>query len=291
MKTEAAFRVTQITETHIQTIKQLIADNPSWSRSRLSMELCRLWNWYSPVGQMKDMACRDLLLKLEQQGQIVLPRKSASVRQGGNRTSITPVPHSTTAITGQLKDLLPLRVEVVESSHPSWPLFKYLLFGYHYLGFSGTVGENMKYLVYDRYNRPLACFLFGSAAWSCTARDNFIGWDKESRLNNLCYLTNNTRFLLLPWVQVPHLASHLLGLITRRIKGDWQRKYGHGLFLLETFVEINRFRGICYQAANWRYVGLTKGRSRNDRCHSLKVPVKAVYLYPLAKHLPGGEAS
>jgi len=289
MKAEVGFRVTQITENHVQAVRQLIADNPSWSRRRLSMELCRLWNWYSPVGQMKDMACRDLLLKLERQGQIVLPRKSAGAKQGGNRTSITQVPHSTTVITGKLKDLLPLRVEVVESRHPSWQLFKYLLFRYHYLGFSGTVGENMKYLVYDRLSRPLACLLFGSAAWSCKARDDFIGWDKKTRINHLPYITNNTRFLVLPWVRVPHLASHVLGLISRRILGDWQEKYGHGLLWLETFVEIDRFLGTCYKAANWRYVGLTKGRSRNDRCHNLKVPVKAVYLYPLAKRLPGGD--
>ena len=116
--------------------------------------------------------------------------------------------------------------------------------------------------------------LFGSAAWSCAARDDFMGWDKKTRIDHLPYLTNNTRFLILPWIQVPHLASHLLGKICRRIRGDWQEKYGHGLLLLETF---------------WRYVGLTKGRSRNDRCHKLKIPVKAVYLYPLVKHLPGGD--
>jgi len=235
------------------------------------------------------MACRDLLLKLEQQGQIALPRRKSDAFRRGGHISIIQVPHDTTEITDRLKDLLPLRVEVVESSHPSWELFKYLLFRYHYLGFNGTVGENMKYLVYDRYERPLACLLFGSAAWSCAARDDFIGWDKKTRMDNLPYLTNNTRFLILPWVKVPHLASHLLGLISRRILGDWREKYGHGLLILETFVEIDRFRGTCYQAANWRYAGLTKGRSRNDRGHNLEVPVKAVYLYPLVKRLPGGD--
>lgn len=282
METKAAFRVTQITENHVQTIKQLLAANPSWSRTRLSMELCRLWNWYSPVGQMKDMACRDLLLKLERHGQVVLPPKS--VAQQDYNISITRVPHSTTAITGKLKDLLPLRVEVVESRHPSWALFKYLLFRYHYLGFSGTVGENMKYLILNNERRLLACLLFGSPAWSCAARDDFLGWDKDTRVNRLHLVTNNTRFLILPWVRVPHLASHILGLITRRIQKDWQKKYGHGLILLETFVD-QRFRGTCYRAANWLYVGSTKGRSRNDRHHRLKVPVKDVYLYLL----PGGE--
>ncbi|MEW6523925.1 MAG: Druantia anti-phage system protein DruA [Bacillota bacterium] len=273
MKAEAEFQVTRITEEHILTVQRLIADNPSWSRTRLSMELCH---------QMKDMACRDLLLKLEQQGQIVLPRRKSDAFIRGGHISIIQVPHDTTEITDRLKDLLPLRVEVVETNHPSWGLFKCLLYQYHYLGFSGTVGENMKYLVYDRLGRPLACLLFGSAAWSCAARDDFIGWDSNTRINHLHLVTNNTRFLILPWVRVPHLASHILGLITWRIINDWQRKYGHGLLLLETFVEIDRFWGTCYKAANWRCVGLTKGRSRK-----LEVPVKAVYLYPLVKYLPG----
>jgi len=131
--------------------------------------------------------------------------------------------------------------------------------------------------------------LFGSAAWSCAARNDFIGWDKSARVNNLHLLTNNTRFLILPWVSVPHLASHILSIIARRIQGDWQRKYGHGLIFLETFMEVDKFRGACYKAANWRYVGLTKGRSRNDRYINMKVPIKAVYLYPLVKHLHGGD--
>jgi hypothetical protein len=147
----------------------------------------------------------------------------------------------------------------------------------------------MKYLVFDNNRRPLACLLFGSAAWSCAARDDFIGWDRDTRINHLRLVTNNTRFLILPWVKIPHLASHLLSLITRRIINDWRNKYGHGLLLLETFVEVDRFRGTCYKAANWRCAGLTKGRSRNDRYTSLHVPVKAVYLYPLVKHLTGGD--
>jgi hypothetical protein len=289
MKTEAEFRVTEITEYHIQTVRQLIADNPSWNRSRLSRELCLLWNWHSSTGQMKDMACRDLLLKLEQQGQIVLPRRKSEAYIRGGNISISEVPHDTTVIACKLKDLLPLRVEAIEPGHPLWSLFKYLLYRYHYLGLNVTVGENMKYLILDNESRPLACLLFGSAAWSCAARDEFIGWDKNTRINNPRLLTNNTRFLILPWVRVPHLASHILSIIIRRIQGDWQHKYGHGLLLLETFVEVDRFRGTCYQAANWRYVGLTKGRSRNDRYTKLHVPVKAVYLYPLAKSLPGGD--
>jgi hypothetical protein len=289
MKTEAEFRVTEITENHIQTVRRFITDNPSWSRRKLSRELCQLWNWYSPVGQMKDMACRDLLLKLEQQGQIVLPSRKSEAHVRGANISIIEVPHDTTVIADKLKDLLPLRIEAIEPGHPSWNLFKYLLYQYHYLSFKGTVGENMKYLIFDNENRLLTCLLFGSAAWSCAARDDFIGWDRDTRINHLRFLTNNTRFLILPWVRVPHLASHILSIIIRRIQSDWQKKYGHGLLFLETFVEIDRFRGTCYKAANWRYAGLTKGRSRNDRYTKLHVPVKAVYLYPLAKSLPGGD--
>jgi len=290
MIAEAEFRVTEITEDHIQTVRQLIAGNPSWSRSRLSRELCRLWNWHSPTGQMKDMACRDLLLKLEHQGQIVLPRRKSEAFVRGGNILITEAPHDTTAITGRLKDLQPLRVEVVATDHPSWNLYKHLLYRYHYLGFRGTVGENMKYLVFDNnQKRPLACLLFGSAAWSCAARDGFIGWDRDTRIKRLHLVTNNTRFLILPWVRIPHLASHILSIITRRIRGDWWKKYGHGLLLLETFVEVDRFRGACYRAANWKLVGLTRGRSRNDHYTRMNVPVKAVYLYPLAKSLPGGD--
>jgi len=289
MKTEAEFRVTEINEYHVQTVRQLICDNPSWSRSRLSRELCQLWNWRSPLGQLKDMACRDLLLKLEQRGQVVLPRRKSEAFVRGSNISVIEVPHDTDVITGKLKDLLPLKIEAIEPGHPSWRLFKYLLYRYHYLSFNGTVGENMKYLILDNQSRPLACLLFGSAAWSCAARDDFIGWDRDTRINHLRFLTNNTRFLILPWVRIPHLASHILSIVIKRIQGDWQSKYGHSLILLETFVETDRFRGTCYKAANWRYAGDTKGRSRNDRYTRLKVPVKAVYLYPLAKNLPGGD--
>jgi len=146
------------------------------------------------------------------------------------------------------------------------------------------VGENLKYLVKDNRDRPLACLLFGSAAWKCASRDNFIGWDRQTRRNNLGYLTNNTRFLILPWVRVPHLASHVLAKVAKRISMDWQSKYGHPLHLLETFVDRSRYRGTCYQAANWTLVGETKGRTRNDRYSTIKTSIKDIYLYPLSKH-------
>jgi hypothetical protein len=146
-----------------------------------------------------------------------------------------------------------------------------------------TVGENMKYLVHSRDGRPVACVLFGAAAWTCGARDAWIGWESAARERNLPYLANNTRFLILPWVSVAHLASHVLSRIARRIQADWQAKYARSLHCLETFVDTSRYRGICYRAANWQLVGESTGRSRNDRQRRLCVPRKAVYLYPLSR--------
>ncbi len=271
----------KISKDGIELVRRLIEAHPSRNRTWLSKELCLLWNWRAANGQIKDMACRTLLSKLELQGYITLPRRQTPGR-GCRRLSILYVPHNTASIACSLSDLKPVQVDLVKDTG-LLGLFSCLLSQYHYLGFSGTVGENLKYLVFDRGHNPLACLLFGSAAWKCAPRDEFIDWHDRARKVNLPFLTNNMRFLILPWVQVPHLASHILGRVARRISGDWMEKYGHPLYLLETFVERQRFRGICYQAANWIYVGQTKGRSRNDRYTTLKVPVKDIYLYPLTK--------
>ena len=271
----------EITKNNIELIRRLIEANPSQNRTWLSKKLCLLWDWRAANGQIKDMACRTLLLKLEQRGHITLPRRQTPGR-GSRKVSIPYVPHNTASIACALSALKPVQIQLVKDTG-LLHLFQCLLSRYHYLGFNSTVGENMKYMVFDRGHNPLACLLFGSAAWKCAPRDEFIGWDARIRKVNLPFLTNNMRFLILPWVRVPHLASHILGRVARRISGDWLEKYGHPLYLLETFVERQRFRGICYQAANWICVGQTKGRSRNDRYTTLKVPVKDIYLYPLTK--------
>ena len=198
--------------------------------------------------------------------------------------SIPHVPHETEEIHSALDTLLPLQIVSVPARSSGHALFKCLLSRYHYLGLKNTVGQNMKYLVRDCRGRPLACMLFGSAAWKTGPRDSFIGWGPRARESNIQRLTNNTRFLILPWVEVPHLASHVLSRITRRVSGDWARKYGHTIDLLETFVDRQRFRGTCYRAANWILVGQTKGRTRNDRDFSIHAPVKDIYVYPLNKH-------
>jgi hypothetical protein len=211
------------------------------------------------------------------------PSKQRPVMQPGHINHIQLMLHDNGEIVADIKVILPLHLEILQERSFEMREFKSLMEQYHYLGFDRTVGENLKYLVYSRQGKLLACLLFGSAAWACAPRDQFIGWNSASRRSHLIYTTNNTRFLILPWVKVPHLASHILGLIVRRISLDWQTKYGHPLYLLETFVEKERFKGTCYKAANWIYVGETTGRSRNDRYSNLQVPIKDIYLYPLGK--------
>lgn len=268
----------------IHLIQQLLYNNPSWGRTKLSEELCKIWNWRTPKKQLKDMACRSLLLKLERLGYIVLPaRKRKSTNAYRNR-SYTSVPHTTDKICCNIKTLIPIQITPVHQRADDLPLFNCLLSQYHYLGYRNSVGQNMKYLVRGAAGRPLACLLFGSAAWKTAPRDTFIGWSQSTRESNLKYLTNNMRFLILPWVKVPNLASHILSGVSRRIHSDWIDKYGHPIYLLETFVDRSRFSGTCYKAANWILTGQTKGRTRSDKNYTVRVPVKNVYVYPLTKN-------
>ena len=262
-------------------IRTLLVEHPTWHRTRLSRELCGRWGWRNEAGELKDMACRSLLLKLQDRGWIQLPaRQRASVNGSRNRTPVE-VPHDVSSLHASLEALRPLQVEQVTPGSPPGRLFQCLLQRYHYLGQRNCVGENLKYLVRDRHARPVACLLFGSAAWKCRTRDAFIGWTALARPHSLRLLTNNTRFLILPWVRVPHLASHILSLITRRLSGDWQDKYGHSIHLVETFVQRDRFVGTCYRAAGWIPVGTTTGRGRNAPGMAAQGPLKEVFLKPL----------
>lgn len=269
----------ELSAADIGTIRSLLDAHPDWCRSRLSVELCERWAWRNAQGRRKDMAARTLLLKLERAGHIRLPpRRGPSPNQRRNRVVplVPPQP-----IRGTLRDLRPLTVNIIATGSEDLRLFNGLLAHYHYLGHRNTVGETLRYLVRDRQGRPVACAWFGSAAWKCADRDTFLGWDRAARERNLQGLTNNTRFLIPAWIEVPHLASHVLGLIARRIRADWQAKYGHPVHALETFVDRSRFLGACYRAANWRRLGATRGRTRNDRAHRIRATVKDVYLYPL----------
>lgn len=240
-----------------------------------------MWKWQTLTGQLKDMACRTMLNKLDGRGLITLPPK---VQESGKNRAQTffefPI-QDALPICGRLDELTPLRIAIVAARSPDARLLHQLLASYHYLGFRTNVGETIGYLVRDRHERPVACAVFGAAAWKTAPRDEFIGWDAELRARRLGGIANNNRYLILPWVEVPHLASHVLGLLARRIRTDWMSKYGHPIALLETFVDRSRFRGTCYRAANWKCVGQTQGRSRQDRYKDMSVPVKDIYVYPL----------
>jgi hypothetical protein len=269
----------------IAEIQALMAAHPRWSRYRLSRVLAQQWQWYAASGQLKDMAARTLLLKLEGRGLIALPaRRRGPVARGRQFSpegldALRPAP-----LVADLASLRPLQIQVMDPQQPHYPVFQRYLGQHHYLGYGGPVGENLGYFIQSRTGVDVACLLFGAAAWQCAPRDQWIGWSAQQRAQGLSLLANNSRFLILPWVQVPQLANHLLAQITRRIAADWQRRYGHPLYVLETFVQPDRFRGTCYQAANWVHVGQTTGRTRQNQYHrdqAVPAPVKDIYLYPL----------
>jgi hypothetical protein len=266
----------------LEWIRELIGGHSQWGRTRLSRHIAQEWNWRNGMGQLKDMAARSLLLKLEKRGLLRLPK--AQTGGGGSRAvqrSSGSWPLFTEPLIAlPLGELLPISLELIDSS-PQRQVLRGLLDQYHYLGYQRAVGENVAYLARDRAKRLLACLVFGAAAWKCAPRDRYIGWDCARRQAHLHCLANHMRLLVLPWVRVKHLASHLLGAVTKRIGSDWQRKYGHPIYLLETFVERDRFSGACYQAANWSLLGQTQSRSRNDRDRTLHVPCKDIYVYPL----------
>jgi Domain of unknown function (DUF4338) len=271
----------QIGAAELEQVRGLLAAHPDWSRYRLSRDLCRVWNWRSLAGQIKDMAARALLLKLEARGLVALPVRRRLSPNRMRHKQIRRLQHRTDPVCGSLSELQPLQIQELSRQPEAWPVFDSLLHQYHYLGYTSAVGQNVKYLVRDRQGRDLACVLFGAAAWQTQARDAFIGWTAAQRQAQLGQVANNSRFLILPWVRVPELASHILGQVTRRIAADWLARYGHRVALLETFVERDRFRGSCYRAANWICLGQTQGRTRQDRQHLLQAPVKDVLVYPL----------
>lgn len=288
METACKIQGRSLSQDDIEFVRRLILDNPTFSRRRISEQLAKAWDWRAASGQLKDMAARSLLLKLEARGLIVLPKRrrepSRRLSKEAAALEITPPP----SIAQPLADLMPIDIAVVKSGHPDYNLFCGYLMRYHYLGFGGPVGENLGYLARDRSGRDIACLLFGAPAWRLAPRDAFIGWDDAMRQKNLCLIANNTRFLILPWVNAPNLASHILSRMAKRLCVDWLDKYNHPIHAIETFVDRERFTGACYRAANWTCVGATKGRSRQDRNHKLKLSVKDIYIYTLGRHAKEG---
>lgn len=262
----------------------LIAQHPEWHRTALSRHLCEVWNWRNGAGRLKDMAARTLLLKLHTRGLIELPAPQRRTRRPCAQAPpiFQPelLPGTPRRIECSLQSLRPLSLALAHSLGLRRQVGG-LLAQYHYCGFHGAVGENVQYLAKDAQGRELAVMVFGAAAWKVAVRDEFIGWSVQQRRQHLGAIANQQRFLILPWVRVPHLASHLLALATRRLSADWQARYGHPVWMVETFVELDRFAGTAYKAAGWLELGQTTGRTRQDRQRTLQRPRKSVWVRPL----------
>ena len=281
MQKQLSYRHRVITDDDIVFIRKLIADHPGASRKALSRQLCVAWNWVQANGALRDMVCRGLMLMLHREGLIELPPARPCVFDLIKRGGPTLVSVDETPLQMSLAELGPLELRQVRRTAEE-ALFNSLLQQHHYLGYAQPVGEHLKYLVSAR-GRPVACLAWSSAPRHLGSRDRFIGWDKQARLKNIALLAYNTRLLILPWVMVPHLASHILGRMTRVLSADWQRVYAHPILFVETFIDPQRFRGSCYRAANWQLLGETTGRGKDDLEHKANRSIKEVLGYPLVK--------
>ncbi len=282
MGVKLRYRGRDVTDSDIEIIADLIAEHPGASRRALSKLLCEAWDWRQANGELCDMVCRSLMLELHRAGLIELPpvRKvppnNVVARRRPQRVLVDRTP-----LCARLKDVLPLEILQVRR-RPEEVLYDGLIEEYHYLGYTRPVGEHLKYVIWAQ-NRPLACMAWCSAPRHLGPRDRFIGWSAQARRRNIRYLAYNTRFLILPWVKVPYLASHLLARAARLLSEDWERLYGHPIYYLETFVDPARFRGTCYLAANWICLGLTTGRGHNARTKRATQPKKEVLGYALSQ--------
>jgi len=276
---EFKYRKLVVKSDEINQIKQLIKDHPSWSRRKLSKQVCEDFNWRQDNGYLRDMVCRSFLLELDRSGYIKLPPiKFRPNNPLKNRKKPAKVLLDETPI------LTNDNIEIVQvRSTPHERLYDSLIEQYHYLGYVYPVGEYLKYIFFIK-DRPLGCICFSSTVRHIKCRDEYIGWTKLQREANLHLTAYNTRFLLLPWVSIYCLASQLLSRTVKIVSKDWQRYFNHPIYYLETFVDTERFAGTCYKAANWRYLGTTTGRGKNDQTGKANRSIKAVLGYPLSNN-------
>ena len=275
------YRGRVVTDADVTFIRDLITAHPRASRRALSHRLCEAWNWVQPNGVLRDMVCRGLLLALHRAGHVELPPAKWVNPLGPRHRKPSRTLLCWSPIEGRLGDIRPLDIAQVRRSGDE-SLFDSLVETHHYLGYTRPVGEHLKYMVYAQ-GRPLACLAWSSAPRHIGCRDRFIGWSPQTRQKNIGFVAYNLRFLILPWVSIPHLASHLLGRMARMLSDDWARIYGHPVYFLETFVDPQRFRGTCYRAANWICLGRTTGRGKNDQTLRPNRSIKEVWGYPLGR--------
>lgn len=276
------YRGRAVTGADAHFIRELIATNPAQSRRALSQTLCAAWNWRQSNGASREMVCRGLMLALHRAGHIELPPvRRQPPNPLGLRSRPQPVTVDSTPLRATLRELGPLTLVQVRRTAEE-AVFNSLLETHHYLGYSQPVGEHLKFMAYAG-TRPVALFAWSSAPRHLGPRDRFIGWPAATRRQNIGAIAYNTRYLILPWVQVEHLASHLLGRMTRELAQAWNQVYGHPVYFAETFIDPTRYRGTCYRAANWLELGQTQGRGKNDLTHRPNRTLKNVLGLPLCR--------
>lgn len=274
------YRKRILRENDILNIRQLISDNPTASRFLLSKLLCEQWDWRQENGMLKHMVCRSLMLILHRSGHIQLPEARSIVKNPiveRPRPKLLEDSFDRSIIASSVKDVSPVLEMLQVRRTAQEATFNSLIQNYHYLGYSNPIGEHLKYLFFLN-DRPIACAVWMSTALKLGVRDEYIGWSEEAREKNIRMIAYNSRFLVLPWVNIKYLASHLLSKMSRRISSDWQTLYHHPIHLLETYIEPERFKGSCYRAANWKMVGLTKGRGLRERTKNRTI--KEMFVYP-----------
>lgn len=273
------FRGRDFDSNHVTFIRKMISDFPQASRRALSLKLCEAWNWKQQNGALCDSLCRSVLVQLDRAGHIELPQARWKSVRPRRHEVIEHVELDTTPLEAKLSELFPVEIQKVRGG-PEESLVKAMLSLHHYLGYVHPVGEQLKYLFLVG-EKPIGCMCYSSAARHLGPRDRFIGWPKEARKQNIRFIAYQSRFLILPWVKVPHLASHLLARVSRRLSSDWQSTYCHPVYLTETFVDVSKYRGTCYMAANWKQLGLTTGRGKDDQTNRPNRSLKQVWGYPL----------
>jgi len=261
-------------------VRELIDAHPQMNRQQLSYRVCEAFDWRKPDGSLKDMSCRVALLRMHREGLIGLPAPRHKINPCRSFARRTPQAEPEARLEAPLHELASLRLEVVQRTDSA--LWNEYIDRYHYLGYKPLPGAQLRYFAYAA-QRLVGLLGFGAAAWKSGPRDEWIGWSRAQRHRNLPAVVNNARFLILPWVRVAHLASKLLAMAARSLPAHWQGRYGYCPVLLETFVEAERFAGTCYRAANWTCVGQTQGRGKRGDHRLGQVPIKTVWVYPLAR--------